>query len=274
MKKCIAFIALVFAMGPALKAQMETVVSGEIGVTGGAAHYFGDLNPTARLNRPKIAVGAFYRKPFGDYAAIRLTFNYAQLGYSDIYSNNEYQRRRNLSFNTNIFEVALRGDFNFFKYDPTDIFHSFTPYATLGVGFFSYNPYAYLKGQKYYLRPLHTEGQTIVKGRKEYGTMAMCIPIGFGLKYAANQQVNISFEIAYRFTSTDYIDDVSTTYVGINNFPAGSVASLLQDRSYETGTPIGVAGKQRGFSTQNDSYIMAQLGISLNIFAYHCPTVN
>jgi hypothetical protein len=274
MKRIFAVIILVMAMTPALRAQMETVVTGEFGLTAGAAHYFGDLNPYGRLNRPKIALGAFYRKPFGDYAAIRLTFNYAQLGYSDIYSTNEYQRRRNLSFNTNIFEVALRGDFNFFKYDPSDKMHSFTPYATIGLGFFSYNPYAYLSGQKYYLRPLHTEGQTMVKGRKEYGTMALCAPIGMGVKYAANEQVNISFEIAYRFTSTDYIDDVSTTYVGINNFPAGSVASLLQDRSYETGTPIGIAGKQRGFSTQKDSYVMAQLGVSINIFAYHCPTAN
>ena len=54
------------------------------------------------------------------------------------------RRRRNLSFNTNIFEFALRGDFNFFKFIPTDFNHSFTPYATLGVGVFSYDPYAYL----------------------------------------------------------------------------------------------------------------------------------
>jgi Domain of unknown function (DUF6089) len=272
MKRFIAIIIFILAVAPGLKAQTKAVVSGEFGFTGGVAHYFGDLNPYGDLNRPKINLGAFYRKQFGDYIAVRLTGNYAQLGYSDIYSTNEYQRRRNLSFNTNIFEVALRGDFNFFKYDPTDPDYSFTPYATIGIGFFSYNPYAYLNGKKYYLRPLHTEGETIIPGRKEYGTIAACIPIGLGVKYAANNDVNVSFEIAYRFTTTDYIDDVSTTYVGVNNFPPNSIASLLQDRSYETGTPIGIAGRQRGYSSQNDSYIIAQVGISINIYSYLCPS--
>ena len=62
---------------------------------------------------------------------IRLTAHFAQLGYSDQYSQNAYQRSRNLSFNTNIFEVALRGDFNFFKFNQQIPHHSFTPYATL-----------------------------------------------------------------------------------------------------------------------------------------------
>ena len=36
---------------------------------------------------------------------------------------------------------------------------NFTPYVTLGIGAFSYDPYAYLNGEKIYLRPLGTEGQ-------------------------------------------------------------------------------------------------------------------
>jgi hypothetical protein len=272
MKKLIAIVVTVFALSFNVRAQEETVLIGEYGITGGAANYFGDLNTNAALNRPKISIGAFYRKQLNNYAAIRLTGTFCQLGYSDIYSNNEAQRRRNLSFNTNIFEMALRGEFNFFKYIPSDPNHSFTPYATLGVGVFSYNPYAYLNGVKYYLRPLHTEGETFYNGRKEYGTMAACFPIGFGIKYAASSKVNVSFEISYRFTTTDYIDDVSTTYVGIDKFPANSVAALLQDRSYATGTPIGIEGRQRGFSSQNDAYAIAEFGISFNITTYRCPT--
>ncbi len=67
---------------------------------------------------------------------------------------------------------------------------------------------------------MDTEGETFYKGRKAYGTMAVCIPVGMGVKYAVTDKVNMSFEIAYRFTTTDYIDDVSTTYVGIDKFPA------------------------------------------------------
>lgn len=256
----------------------EFVQEGEFGITAGVAHYFGDLNNRGRINRPKIAIGGFLRKQFGNYTSVRLSGHFAKLGYSDIYSNNEYDLRRNLSFNTNIFEIALQGDFNFFKFIPTDPNYAFTPFASLGVGIFNYNPYAYYQNQKVYLRPLHTEGETFYKGRKEYGSMALCFPIGFGVKYAITDKVNISFEISHRFTTTDYIDDVSTTYVGADKFPSTgggkSIAGIMQDRSFEVGTPIGIEGRQRGFSKQKDQYTIAEFGISFNITSYRCPSAN
>jgi hypothetical protein len=277
MKKLILFLIIIFGFLTQGFSQMnEFVQEGEFGITAGAAHYFGDLNNRGKINRPKIAIGGFIRKQFGNYSSVRLSGHFARLGYSDIYSNNEYDLRRNLSFNTNIFEIALQGDFNFFKFMPADPNYAFTPYASLGVGVFNYNPYAYYHNQKEYLRPLHTEGQTFYKGRKEYGSMALCFPIGFGVKYAINDKVNISFEISHRFTTTDYIDDVSTTYVGIDKFPstAGgkSIAGIMQDRSFEVGTPIGIEGRQRGFSKQKDQYTIAEFGISFNITSYRCPT--
>ncbi len=279
MKKIIPLLLLAFVFGIQAKAQMaeqEYVQEGEFGITAGAAHYFGDLNNRGAINRPKVALGAFFRKQFGNYTALRITGHFAQLGYSDVYSHNEFQKRRNLSFNTNIFEIAARGDFNFFKFIPSDPTHAFTPYATVGIGVFSYDPYAFYNGQKYYLRPLNTEGETFYKGRKAYGTMALCFPIGFGVKYAITDKFNISFEIAHRFTTTDYIDDVSTTYIGIDKFPSPvpgkSVAAILQDRSFETGTPIGIEGRQRGFSKQKDQYMIAEVGLSFNISSYRCPT--
>ncbi len=260
----------------AQREQYEYVQDGEFGITAGVAHYFGDLNNGYNINRPKIALGAFFRKQFSNYIAVRLSGHFAQLGYSDRYSSNDFQQKRNLSFNTNIFEIALQGDFNFFKFIPTDPYRAFTPYASLGIGVFSYDPYAMLEGKKYYLRPLHTEGQTFYNNRKTYGTMALCFPISFGLKYALSEKMNVSFEAGYRFTTTDYLDDVSTTYVGIDKFPSTSggknIAGLLQDRSYELGTPIGVEGRQRGFSKQKDKYVFAEVGLSLNLTSYRCPS--
>ncbi|MEO6681446.1 MAG: DUF6089 family protein [Ginsengibacter sp.] len=278
MKKLISsfFLILVFSLhGHAQMNEYEQQC--EFGITAGLAHYFGDLNNRGNLNRPKIALGAFVRKQFGNYSSVRLSAHYALLGYSDIYSDNSFQIRRNLSFNTNIFEIALQGDFNFFKFIPTDPSHSFTPYATLGVGFFGYDPYAFYNNKKVYLRPLATEGEGFYKGRKSYGNIAMCFPIGFGLKYAINEKVNLSFEVTHRFTTTDYIDDVSTTYIGVDKFPSSSggksLAAIMQDRSAEIGAPIGIEGRQRGFSKQKDQYIIAEFGVSFNITSYRCPTV-
>ena len=255
----------------------EYVQKGEFGITAGVAHYFGDLNTRAAINRPKPAIGAFFRKQFGNYVGLRLSAHYAQLGYSDTYSKNEYQKLRNLSFNTNIWEIALQGDFNFFKFIPGNPDYSFTPYITLGVGVFTYDPYALTNGQKEFLRPLGTEGQLIgYNGRKQYSTLALCIPLGVGIKYNLSEKINFSIEVAHRFTGTDYLDDVSTTYIGAGNFTALSTAALLQDRSVEIepNNPLGVEGRQRGWSKQRDQYIIAEIGITYNISTYRCPPTN
>jgi hypothetical protein len=273
-------------------AQYEYVQKGEFGITAGAAHYFGDINTRAALNRPKPALGIFFRKQFGNYIGMRIAAHYAQLGYSDVYSKNDYQKLRNLSFNTNIWEIAVQGDFNFFKFVPNDPDHLFTPYVTLGAGIFTYDPYAYLDGKKEFLRPLGTEGQAIgYKGRKQYSTMAFCFPLGVGVKYNISEKINLSFEVSQRFTTTDYLDDVSTTYIGsggsLSNAqiafpdlpPVGSgirsAGYKLQDRSTEIDplNPLGATeGRQRGFSKQRDQYIIAEIGLSFNISSYRCPT--
>ena len=262
------------------KAQMieSYVQEGEFGIAIGAAHYFGDLNTRAALNRPKFSAGAFFRKQFGNYIGVKIGANYAQLGYADVYSQNETQKRRNLSFNSNIWELAVSGDFNFFKFYPGISGFTYTPYVSLGVGVFSYDPYAYLANKKYILRPIGTEGQgsAAYPDRKPYSSMAVCFPIALGFKYNLNEKTNMFVEAGYRFTNTDYLDDVSNTYApdAFSPLPNGqlSVGQLLSDRSYETGTPIGIKGRQRGNSSQKDGYLIAQFGISFNLSSYKCPT--
>ena len=264
-------------------AQREAVVQeGEFGIGIGAGHYFGDLNTRAHINRPKIAATAFFRKNFGNYIALRVGASFAQLGYSDIYNtHNEYMKARNLSFNSNVWELAMQGDFNFFRFMPGEPGYNFTPYITFGVGVFNYDPYAMLSGQKYFLRPLNTEGQgnALYPDRKPYGSMAFCIPIGAGFKYCINENINVGFELVHRVTGTDYLDDVSTTYVDPSVFPplpdgSPSPAYLLHDRSYELGEPIGIPGRQRGVSTQKDQFITGIFYISFNLQSYRCPSAN
>ena len=272
-------VTLIICLPVALMAQNSIVQEGEFGIGIGAAHYFGDLNTRARLNRPKPAAGIFFRKNFGNYVDMRVSGNFAQLGYSDIYNtHNEYMRRRNLSFNTNIWELGLQGDFNFYRFMPGEPEFRFTPYITFGVSIFNYDPYAYLNGQKYFLRPLGTEGQAIDSlHRKPYSSMAVGFPLGVGFKYSINERINLGFEVVYRFTNTDYIDDVSTTYVDPSLFPLNpdgtlSTAYLLSDRSYETGDRIGIKGRERGNSQNKDAFVTAMFYISFNLQSYKCPS--
>jgi hypothetical protein len=280
MKKIVS--ALLVSLPLALFAQQGFVQEGEIGFGAGVGHYFGDLNTRARLNRPKLAAGLFFRKNFGNYFAVRLNGSFTQLGYSDVYNtHNEFMYRRNLSFNTNVWELGLQGDFNFYRFMPGDPAFRFTPYITLGVSAFSYDPYAYLRGERYNLRELGTEGQgsSLHPDRQPYGTMAFAIPFGVGFKYAINERTNVGVEVVYRFTNTDYLDDVSKTYADPAAFPPNpdgtpSIAFLMQDRSYERGTPVGLKGLQRGNSLNRDQFATALFYISFNLQSYKCPSAN
>jgi len=283
MKKLLFCTLMVVSIGFKAAAQEQAIVhEGEIGFSVGSSQYFGDLNPNPRFNTPNLAASVFFRKNFGGYVALRVAGSYAFLAYSDRFNSyNEFMYRRNLSFNTNIWEGTIQGDFNFFKYIPGSEFHRFTPYMTFGVGIFNYNPYTYYQGQKVYLRQLGTEGQgsAAYPDRKTYGSMALCFPVGVGVKYSCSKYVNIGVEILYRFTTTDYIDDVSTTYAPNaqpHYLPNGqpTVWYALEDRSYETGEPIGIQGRQRGYANQKDSWITGVLFVSWNIMGYRCPTAN
>ncbi len=283
MKKTIA--AVLISLGSYfaasnLNAQNSIVQEGEFGVGVGAAQYFGDLNTRGRLNTPKMAATVFFRKNFGNYIAMRIGASFAQLGYSDQYNtHNTYMYSRNLSFNSKVWELSLQGDFNFFRFMPGEPGLNFTPYITLGAGVFSYDPYAYLNDEKIFLRPLGTEGQgsSLYPTRKPYSSMGISIPFGAGFKYALNERINIGFEVLHRFTNTDYLDDVSKTYVDPAVFPLnpdGStpVALLLSDRSYEIGTPIGLKDRQRGNSQQKDQFVTAMFHLTFNLQSYKCPT--
>ncbi|HEX6428293.1 MAG TPA: hypothetical protein VF008_11425, partial [Niastella sp.] len=87
-----------------------------------------------------------------------------------------------------------------------------------------------------------------------------------------SETVNIGLEILHRTTFTDYIDDVSTTYIENSAFYANlslAQAQLAQRMANKSGnngatTPYA-AGAKRGTATNNDAYfsVNAKLGIRL-----------
>ncbi|MFY7651667.1 MAG: DUF6089 family protein [Chitinophagaceae bacterium] len=280
-KAILLVVSFLFLIGISSKAQqIESFYhSAEFGVSVGAAHYFGDLNPSNNFIpglRPKLSAGIFVSKQLSDYIAIKASGSYAFLGYSDTYSKYSAYRSRNLSFNTHLWEVAVQGTFHFFRFVPTYPEHRFTPYVSLGVGLFTYNPYAFFRGNKYYLRNIGTEGQqnSLISGVQPYSRVALSFPLSIGVKYALNSKMNVFSELCFRFTNTDYLDDVSGVYAH-NAFNANSIGYLLQDRSFEVsnnGQNLFSTGKQRGNSTQKDAFVTMQVGISFNIQSYRCPT--
>jgi len=253
----------------------------EIGIFGGASYYLGDLNTRTHFVYSKPAAGAFFRMAMTYRYAFRFGFNYGSVWASDSKSGELNQIERDLHFKSDIYEAHALYEFNFVDYRIGKDKLYFTMFLFAGIGGYYMNPKADLGSGYVNLTSLNTEGQgsTLYPDRKPYKSMALCFPIGGGIKYALNDRINIGFEVLHRITNTDYIDDVSTTYVESSLFPAnpdGSTSNglLLSDRSYELGTPIGIPGRQRGNSKQKDQYVTAMLHLTFNLQSYKCPTAN
>ena len=248
----------------------------EVGFTLGGSQYFGDLNENYGLQTIHMDYGMYLRKRLNMYIALKLTSSYTNVGYSDKYETNPYEKAQNLSFQSAIMEGALQAEFNFFGFVTGDKYHRFTPYLTGGIGGFYYNPYTYYDGKKYYLRPLGTEGQYAGYADRQYGSGAVCFPVGVGVKYWLIGGINLTLELADRLTTANYLDDVSNTYVGVSSFPKNSVAATLQDPSILINPthPIGTPGKQRGTPSQIEQYAIGEISISFNFTSYRCPSAD
>ncbi len=249
----------------------------EYGIAVGASQYFGDLNENYGFKTVNMAYGIYGRRRMNSYIALKLSGNYTQVGYDDKFNTIPYKVSRNLNFKSKVIEASFQAEFNFFRFITGDRSFRFTPYLTGGIGAFYYNPYTTYNGYTYDLRPLGTEGQNTGQyDSRKYTSIAVCFPIGAGIKYWLAPGVNLSFEIVDRLTTTDYLDDVSQTYVGADKFPRSTAlnpAKSLQDRSIEiSGNPeLGRVGKQRGNSSSSDQYLMAMFSISFNFTTYKCP---
>ena len=260
--------ALSFSRGNAQSYYTST----EFGVGLGGSQYFGDLNDNYGFHTVAPAGGIYARKHFNSYISVKAVANYTQVSYDDKYNSPLYQHLRNLNFTSDIYEFALQAEFNFFSFVTGDKYHRFTPFLTGGVGTFYYDPYTTLNGTKYSLQPLGTEGQYAGHADRKYTHYSPCFPIGAGIKLWIKGGLNLTIEVADRLTTTDYLDDVSTTYVGASSFKSKTPGYYLQDRSTEVDKkPIGINGKQRGNSSSYDQYLMAMVSISWHFLTYRCP---
>ncbi len=274
-KKVFLHIAILLLVSQAASAQFF-FSAGEAGFAAGGAQYFGDLNERSfKYVRP--AGGLFFRYHFNPYIAGKVSLNYAHVGFDDKLSDNAYNKKRNLNFQSEIIEASIQAEFNFFKFATGDEKHRFTPYLTGGFGMFYYNPYSRYNDRTYYLRTIGTEGQNVGFNENKYTKTSFCFPVGAGIKYWIRPGVNFGFEVADRLTLTDYIDDVSTNYVGGDKF-AGKLdnpppAYYLQDRSLlvAPNDPLGRAGKQRGNSSTKDQYFTMLFTLSFQLKVYKCP---
>ena len=273
-------------------------VKWEVGLNFGPSFFLGDLGGNSgkgtndikdiNLEFTKMMKGVFVTAYPKGWLGVRLAADATYLeGSDDIITttgiNELYRKQRNLDFKTTVLEgylalelyptMMLRRDK---EYEP-----KLRPYALIGVGVFHFNPKGSLtdaSGNKtwYELHPLKLEGQGMAEypDVKPYKLTQLNIPIGAGLKYFVSERINLSTELLYRKTSTDYIDDVSAKYIDPANFSKylsaadAAVATKLSDKVQPIifpGLTRFPAGNQRGDTKNGDTYfsLVLKLGIRL-----------
>jgi len=131
----------------------------EFGLWGGFANYFGDLNTQTSFRYIHPAFGGYYRYNYDTRLSAKLSVAYGKVEGNDVTAGNYYQRQRNLSFFSNIFEASVTGEFNFLDFNSSNPKFFFSPYLCGGFSVFSFDPKTYYNGSVYRLEPLGTEGQ-------------------------------------------------------------------------------------------------------------------
>ncbi len=253
----------------------------ELLLAGGGMFYIGDLNNQSALSMPHWQASAALRSRIDNRWAFRL-----QLTYGGVECLEDYLPLRNLSFRSTIYEGTAVVEFNFRPFGPGATESQWTPYIFGGLGVFHFNPEApYTDGEGITrwaeLQPLHTEGQgsSLYPERRAYPLMQLCLPFGVGVKWRLGKTVSLAVEYGFRKTWTDYLDDVSTTYVGselLESQPTdGALAAMLADRSGEVEpSRVNAAGIKRGDDSLDDWYscLSLHLGFSLEtLFGWMRP---
>lgn len=254
----------------------------EIGVGGGVSYYVGDLNPTGHFKFPGPSVTIFGKRILTNRWALRAGIQYFRIEANDEAGDFAYQQVRNLNFSSNVFEVHVAAELNFFPFGINqrsykEKIKTWTPYFVMGIGAYYYQPETFANGvQITDISGMGTEGQgtTAYPERKPYSKVMPCVPFGLGVKFNIKDKFTIAAEYSMRVTFNDYLDDVSSDY-GINNqilAEHGQLAADISDQSKGDYAANSNDFYQRGIKTDWDWY--GYLGVSLIFYIRDPSTCN
>jgi hypothetical protein len=270
------------------------------GWTIGAVNYVGDLDPgqsfiSPALSKTGIHLGLFagmYRwKP-------RISFRGA-VAYNMIRGNDAvstdpgddvYRRVRNLSFVNHMFEIKGDVVYDLFANKGTYLKRpDYTPYAFLGLAVFYQSPLAQLDNNSGAYTNLRTYNKGLNSEGMSSSPIQIAVPFGLGFRKKMNKEWDFSFEIGFRLTFTDYLDDVSGRYTDLSNdknirqWQTKSYGKEIIEYAEKNGLgthldPVlgvqvvngfgdntnadGRGLDKRGTSTQNDWYVVTNVGLT------------
>ncbi len=235
----------------------------DIGFTIGAMAYNGDLsprNPVDMVQQIRPAFGIFGRTSFSNRFSAKLMLNFGRVDGDD--ARGAYPER-GYRFESSIVEANLTGELHLIRIRHTE--QSFTfPYIYAGIGGFYFNPKAPLDGVLLELQPLGTEGQGLPGYNAPYARTQVNFPLGFGLRFFVNDKWSVCLEAGGRLLLTDYLDDVSDTFVNYRVVFEGNgpQAARLSNPRLPGNEPVDLL-YQRG-SGARDWYYLGAILVSYN----------
>ena len=268
---------------------------GSIGFSINSMTYLGDIAPKAKWGSTRVG---FTRPGFTGSYSYRLGPRYTLIGgiswgrlQSDDYvvadpasDESKYRYIRNASFRNDIIELSAVAMIDLFKNEGSYLSRAtLVPYLLVGVAGFYHNPKAKVPnsyilpddsnlhydfpnaGEWTALQPLGTEGQNADLlptdgnyGNKPYSLWQISIPIGIGMRYRLADALDLSLDFSVRVLFTDYIDDVSKSYVDLGVLDsdlARAMSNKSRDALSATGEPRDIAGWTRNTYTGRDGVL-------------------
>jgi hypothetical protein len=235
----------------------------DFGVGTGLSNYLGDIGGREKAARPFISdmklaksrwnQSLFARYKFDPLFAVKFAMNYLRIEGDDALSTNPGRKYRNLSFRNDIFDFETTIQFLIYNSNkPAGVYSRsntfFTAYLFGGVGGFYHNPKAVYQGQYVALQPLKTEGV-------EYSKWGYCLPFGAGFYVTIKKRKRvhrIGLEINWRYTNTDYLDDISTVYINPTEFTNATSLALYNRNPELERQPEGMSGNYGWHGTDKD----------------------
>lgn len=217
----------------------------------GTSSHYGDLSPYGRIvqstfNGMRWNANFNFTRQISPTFGVRFGLTWARISGDDSFMDGVegYQANfmRNLHFRNDIKELSIVGQYDLVRTERSYLRReAIIPYIFGGIAVFAHDPVArpdtsvnVSSGNDWLrLQPFNTEGQGQPGYETPYSLINVSFPIGFGVRYKLNSSWDLGFEIGYRYTLTDYLDDASGTYADPSAFNGNPLAESLANRTLE-----------------------------------------
>lgn len=207
-----AVVALVMLMTAGNASAQDETYKFDIGVAAGMSGYLGDVNQSNMFSSPGVAAMASFGYLIDTRWNVRGVFTTAGLKGDSSKFSNQFPGGATYKFNSQIYELTARGEFNFLPYGIGETFKRlkrWTPYMGLGIG-----------------ACVSTAG-----GQTHFSPT---IPMAVGFRFKPAPRLNLRLEFCATYAFGDKLDGNLSDLQGIES-------AFLKNTDWHTNITIGIS---------------------------------